>query len=312
MWSLRECKSPAIEASVDPNDDRVACPGPACFEGLLHGLLKTVVVYPTRNVRRAESEFLRGPEADPCDDAHQQMAPFHQLWMMMAVSQGHPGFVTRLRPPREATNSSSVRSSSLKDSSCHKIASHSSSSETCWTNVLKPLKTLCTFQDTTQSSCFSQRWRWLSADSQFLNSSHPVRDTLQEEQFPQCHTHALEPLGVHPVLIRVFVQDLAAPRTQHVRIRVRSGLVQKGLGFEHVTQRDFPAWRELNGDSELFASHLEHVRFNSSNQCLLHSTARVPATTILDPKRDPIVCCERHRPPRCFANKVANKRPTHL
>ena len=52
--------------------------------------------------------------------------------MIMAVSHGHSTFATNWCSPREASNSSSDKSSSLNDSSCSNIASHSSSSEMCW------------------------------------------------------------------------------------------------------------------------------------------------------------------------------------
>ena len=138
------------------------------------------------------SAALRPTHNACCGEANQRMAPIHRQRMTMAVSHGHLGFVKKLlAPEREASNSSSDKSSSLTESSCNKIESHSSTSEMCWTNVLRPLEALCTFQDTTQSSCFSMLTRLWSTFEVF-----PFRQRHTTARTVHTMPHPLEPLEV--------------------------------------------------------------------------------------------------------------------
>ena len=234
----------------------------------------------------------------------------------MAVSHGHSSFVTNLCPPREASNSSSNKYSSLNDNSCSNIASHSSSSEMCLHQhaqatrgplhipgqhtKLTFLTTYTVVLGTTGQSIF-----------EFLptRQRHPALRAFLRMPYPDVGT-----LGSFAqVLICHRAQNPAALVTQQIGLRIHTHFLQERICPERVRQGSSPTRRKLNRDLEFMTTNTDHVRFHTSNQGLLNCTARIPAPSIFQPKRDLTVCSKKgHGPSRCSANSEANKKAIRL
>ena len=100
----------------------------------------------------------------------------------------------------------------------------------CCTNVLKPLETLCTFQDTTQSSRFSLRMRNVSGEFFPTCQQNVAGGTLLSIPQP-----CIGAFGSFSKLLIRMTQDFAALVAQYIRLTVHSGFLQERLGSEHVT-----------------------------------------------------------------------------